>query len=620
MPALICSTLSKMSSHFKRLRVDPDLFDDSNPSLEDKESINQLDSLPKEIIQEICMLLSLRDKMSLRLVNRQLYTICSDPHLWRNVFIDDPYHKMNAPFIKSILKTCQPHVQLLSLRGQQSFSQHQSKILDCKSIHTLSLYGIEIANNELEKISTQLLHLQCLTIKNDLKDQEAFSHLSKIKKLVAYSDYELLFDKWALNNFLPQILIIVSRHSLIGRFPIPPIAHSAHFAVYERDRRPLNFDFYDVPKYSLQIGPNNLESVAVTANGKLHVTIRNMITPTSQPNDDDVCQQYAVFEDKDIAPGLPVYTSQCGINITVLGFSTVTISLESFRMIVKDSPNVLEVSFKGSYVTDGLDSYLVPVSKHCLKLRGLNMSKLKPSSGGSLKVDVVHFWCLLSKIKHLESLSVHPCCLLPTIIDPSSSSEQEDGSSVPPEVDLAAMDSVIEYVKSMSRLRGLHVINCNCHYKCSCHSSKGLFHHNLLPIISNLRSLIYLKVEFPFSSHNSKGLKEVLQNCKQLSFLCIENAKLTLPVNPALYSSLSHLSLGDSIQIDAQFINALAINSKKRLKHFVYNDDKISRGGVTLLVESCNFITLKLPYIDESSLVKEKFPHPDAGEFDSLHK
>uniref|UniRef100_A0A1X7VL54 Uncharacterized protein n=1 Tax=Amphimedon queenslandica TaxID=400682 RepID=A0A1X7VL54_AMPQE len=317
-----------------------------------------------------------------------------------------------------------------------------------------------------------------------------------------------------------------------------------------------------------------------------------MITPTSQPNDEDICQQYAVFEDKDIALGLPVYTSQCGVNITVLGFSSVTISLESFRLIVQDTPNVLEVSFKGSYVTDGLDSYLAPLSEHCLKLRGLNVSKLKPSTGDSLKVDVVHFWYLLSKMKCLESLSVHPCCLLPTVID-SLSSEQEDGSSDPPDVDLAAKDSMIEYVKSMSRLRGLDVIDCTFNHDCACNSSEGLVHEHLLSIISNLISLVYLKVEFPFSSykgiqeleemlkiefsfsptHNSKGLEEVLQNCQQLSFLCIDNAKLTLPADPALYSSLTHLFLiGNLMHLTPDFLAAVAINSKKCLKRFSYND------------------------------------------------
>uniref|UniRef100_A0A1X7V0Q0 F-box domain-containing protein n=1 Tax=Amphimedon queenslandica TaxID=400682 RepID=A0A1X7V0Q0_AMPQE len=66
---------------------------------EDEEYTNPFDSLPNEVIQEICMMLSLRDRMSLRLVNRRLYTICSDPFLWRNVVIDDAYHKTNAPLI-----------------------------------------------------------------------------------------------------------------------------------------------------------------------------------------------------------------------------------------------------------------------------------------------------------------------------------------------------------------------------------------------------------------------------------------------------------------------------------------------------------------------------------------
>ena len=622
--------LYKMSSLFKRLRAGPDLFDDEfdgdykesdhiNLSLErDKEYTNPFDSLPKELIQEICMLLSLRDKMSLRLVNRQLYTICSDPHLWRKVFIDDAYHMTNAPFIKLALKTCQPHVQSLSLRGQLPFSQYQSKILDCINLHTLNLYGIEITDNELEKISspTQLPHLQHLTIKNDLTDQAAFSHLSNLKKLVTYSNYgSHIFDRWVLNSCFPQILIIVSQHPLIGRFPTPPITHSAHFAVYARYHRPLNFDFYDVPKYSLQLGPNNSESVAVTANGELHIAMKNIITPTAPPKDDDVCQLYAVFEDKDIAPGLPVYTSQSGVNITVLGFASVTVSLESFHLIVKGTPNVLEVSFKGSYVSDDLSAYLVPLSEYCLKLRGLNMSRLKPSSGGSLKADVELFWCLLSKMKCLEFLSLHPCCLLPPVIDSPSSSEQEGGSSDLPDVDLAVKDSMIQYAKSMSRLRGLHVIDCYFHHNCMC--NKGLVHQHLLPIISNMTSLIYLKVEFPFSSHKSKGFEEVLRNCRQLSVLCIDNATLTLPADPALYSNLTHLSLGDSMRISPGFIAALAINSK--LKHFVYNDDKIQRSDVRKLVESCNLITLKLPYIDESSLIKEKFLHPNVGEFENLH-
>uniref|UniRef100_A0A1X7VDG2 F-box domain-containing protein n=1 Tax=Amphimedon queenslandica TaxID=400682 RepID=A0A1X7VDG2_AMPQE len=132
----------------KRLKLDISFLDDESdddfyhsespidqstanhlPLIEDEDYINPFDSLPNEVIQEICMFLSLRDKMSLRLVNRRLYMICSDPFLWRNVVIDDAYHKTNAPFIKSALQTCRPHVQSLSLRGLLPFSAYQQMIL-----------------------------------------------------------------------------------------------------------------------------------------------------------------------------------------------------------------------------------------------------------------------------------------------------------------------------------------------------------------------------------------------------------------------------------------------------------------------------------------------------------
>uniref|UniRef100_A0A1X7UPG0 F-box domain-containing protein n=1 Tax=Amphimedon queenslandica TaxID=400682 RepID=A0A1X7UPG0_AMPQE len=100
---------------------------------------NPFDSLSNEVIQEICMMLSIRDKMSFQLVNRRLYSICSDPYLWRNVFIDDA-HETNAPFFKSALQTCQPHVQSLSLTGQAPFSGYQKMIVSCQGIHTLNLY------------------------------------------------------------------------------------------------------------------------------------------------------------------------------------------------------------------------------------------------------------------------------------------------------------------------------------------------------------------------------------------------------------------------------------------------------------------------------------------------
>ena len=640
------------SQRYKRLKLDPELFDQQSqddyeeqeqnqivpvrqpfslddPAKEDRE-YSSLESLPREIIQEICMMLSLRDKMSFRLVSRKIYTIFSDPYLWTNVFIDDAYHKTNAPFVKSVLKTCQPHVQSLSLKGQLPFSYYQSKILNSKNIHMLNLYGFEISLSAVEKISSlsYLPHLQYLTLTLDKIGLfgTMFSCLSHLKKLViVQNSSEYFLKKWLENNCLPPVLIGVGSFKKYYFRDIPkphcPITHSAHFAIYQRYRRPLNFDFYDVPTYSLQLGPYNPETIAVTANGELMITLKDFVTPTTQPNSDDLSQQYAVFKDKEIAPGLPVYTSQYGVNVTVLQFASVTLSLESFRLIVKDTPNVLEVSFKEcTYLSDCMDAYLVPLSEHCLKLRGLDVY----TSGG---IDVEHFWYLLSKMQCLKLLSVSCCCLIPPITHSPSSQEGGRSSRVShlPDIDSTAKDNMINYIKSMSSLKGLCVRDCRFHDCTICKPSSvvHIVHQHLLQIISNLRSLINLRVSYTPSYQStplrSEGFEEVLQNCQQLSVLRIDDARLTLPVNPALYSNLTHLylGLGGISRITSDFVTALAVNSKKRLKHFVC-DMQIEENVFHELVESCYFITFKYlqhyPYIRKyHSLIKQKFPCSDTG-------
>ena len=282
-----------------------------------QEYTNPFDSLPNEVIQEICMMLSLRDKMSLQLVNRRLYTACSDPYLWRNVFIDDGNLNTNAPFIKSALESCHPHVQSLSLKGKQPFINYQQVIGTCKNIHTLNLHGFDISLNALKKILSDLPHLQCLSlpyIHTMIADiVEYFAIFSKLKKLVIVSrelslNPKKLLERWIFNNCLPKIFIIISTtgkkywSSNTHSDFLPNISspRSAYFALHTKFRRPLDFDFYDVPEYSLEIGPISSESVAVTANGKIMIRIKDMITPMN----DDVSQRYAVFKDEAVTPGL----------------------------------------------------------------------------------------------------------------------------------------------------------------------------------------------------------------------------------------------------------------------------------------------------------------------------
>uniref|UniRef100_A0A1X7VFE2 F-box domain-containing protein n=1 Tax=Amphimedon queenslandica TaxID=400682 RepID=A0A1X7VFE2_AMPQE len=543
--------------------------------------------------------------MSLRLVNRRLYMICSDPFLWRNVVIDDAY-KTNAPFIKSALQTCGPHVQSLSLRGLLRFSAYQQMILTCKNIHTLNLYGVQIYVDALEELHSDLHHLQFLSL--SYIDQFPFSSdrffiiFAKLKKVVLiYNAFEpkKLLEKWFLNNCLPQIFILVVSAHGKGYWSrnirhLPNITHSAYFAAYGNFRRPLDFDFYNVPEYSLEIGPNSSESVAVTANGNLMITMKDFITPTS----DGVRQRYAVFKDEAVTPGLSVYNSRYGANITVLGFSSVTVSLESFRMIVKETPNVLEVSLKGSIISDSLDAYMVPLSVHCLKLRGLDVSRFSTSSRDSINPYMEDFWNLLSKMKYLEHLSVKCCSFSPLN---SNSQHNRRSARVPTDRELVVKERVIGHIKRMTRLKSLYVIETIETEKLDYFISQ-----HLLSMISNLESLLYLEINISYTANiallNScninivQGLERILQKCQKLSYLVIDFAPvkaIRLPVDPALYGNLTHLSLGCQHGLmPVEFGSALAINSKKKLKHLLleHQYDSIEKNVLDKIREG-NFIT-----------------------------
>uniref|UniRef100_A0A1X7U915 F-box domain-containing protein n=1 Tax=Amphimedon queenslandica TaxID=400682 RepID=A0A1X7U915_AMPQE len=548
------------------------------------------------------MFLSLRDKMSLRLVNRRLYMICSDPYLWRNVVIDDAYHNTNAPFIKSALRTCRPHVQSLSLRGQLPFSAYQRMILSFDNIHTLNLYGFQISVNALEKIYSALHHLQFLSLAFPygfpFSREKYFAIFAKLKKVVLVYNYfkpVRFFKLWLLNNCLPQTFIVVSTYGKQywsrNIHHLPNVTHSAYFAAYRKFRRPLDFDFYDVPEYSLEIGPNRSESVAVTANGELMVTMRDMITPMNN----DVNQRYAVFEDKAVTPGLSVYNSQYGVNITVLRFSSVIVSLESFRMIVKETPNVLEVSLRGSIISDCLNAYMVPLSVHCLKLRGLDVSLFATSSRDSINFDVERFWNLLSKMKYLEYLSISCFSLSPL----NSNSRQHDGRSagVLTDRELAVKESVIGHIKRMTRLKGLHIFET-----IRTEELDYFISQHLLSMISNLESLLYLEINISYATatlklYNIEGLESILRKCQKLSILIIRCSlvkAIELPVDPALYGNLTHLYMDCQCKpINLAFGDALCINSKKKLKHLLLRHHaRLAEDFLDKMIKESDFITL----------------------------
>uniref|UniRef100_A0A1X7UQE0 F-box domain-containing protein n=1 Tax=Amphimedon queenslandica TaxID=400682 RepID=A0A1X7UQE0_AMPQE len=321
--------------------------------------------------------------------------------------------------------------------------------------------------------------------------------------------------------------------------------------------------------------------------------MKDVITPMN-----DVSQRYAVFKDEAVIPGLSVYTSQYGVNITILNFFSVIVSLESFRTIVKETPNVLEVSLKESIISDSLDAYMVPLSVHCLKLRGLDVSHFSPGSRDSIKFDVEHFWNLLSRMKRLKYLFVNCWYLSPLT---STSQAGKRPSRVLTDRELAVKKSVINHIKRMTKLKSLHVVNF-----CNVTEELDFFIcEHLLSIISNLESLFYLRITILYTTDATfklvrknlaayklisiEGLESILQKCQKLSILvinCLATKGIKLPEDPALYANLTHFWLRcKHTELTLAFGSALVINSKKQLKHLVLSRvtkkdvlDKIKEG------------------------------------------
>uniref|UniRef100_A0A1X7UXZ8 Uncharacterized protein n=1 Tax=Amphimedon queenslandica TaxID=400682 RepID=A0A1X7UXZ8_AMPQE len=152
-------------------------------------------------------------------------------------------------------------------------------------------------------------------------------------------------------------------------------------------------------------------------------------------------------------------------------------------MIVKETPNMLEVSLKESIVSDCLDAYMVPLTVHCLKLRGLDVSCFS-SSRDSDKFDMEHFWNLLSRMKYLKYLSVNCCSLSPLTLN---SQGGKHSARVLVDREVAAMKSVIDHIKRMTRLKGLYVIDS--HETTRSKELKHLISLHLFSINSNLVSL-----------------------------------------------------------------------------------------------------------------------------------
>ena len=245
-----------MSSHVVKRRK----IDTSSPVVD-----HVINVLPPEVVLLICAHLSVEDKLSLRCVNKRMYSLLSSSLFWKEAVMDR-YKRNNPLLVRTLLQLCSGSDSVLRYLQLPYYTSRSniSYVGGCKNLERLSWGGgvgfTAIGIWKLlfsDKGVCNFPHLTHLELNMKQKISFPFEHASNIPSLqhiVINDDGRCIhdaFSNWITNKCIPPLVTFVTRN-ILGRIlhddPLPP---SACFSVFKRHKRPLNLPFYGVPVYNL---------------------------------------------------------------------------------------------------------------------------------------------------------------------------------------------------------------------------------------------------------------------------------------------------------------------------------------------------------------------------------
>ena len=513
------------------------------------ESNSLFNSLPLEIIFNICRFLDNRDKMSLRLISKSFYAALSDPSLWKEVIVT-PNQCRNEKYVKNILKISQSRVHTLQLHGQIPFSsKYVHNVTSCNALRRLSLCGFIITDLAMTKIQTALPNLTHFEgqFKSFEKHLTKFSSLQYLvlhlnSKFTYPNDF---FTIWENYNFRPPYVALVMDKSLVHLFQISEckfslqctVDHHAIASVYcLLKSRPTFIPFYQQPLYNYDSGISHLVTKVDCYDSPL-IYIQQVVSPRLFECNTYICGSLKSSSNDNIPP---VLYSEHGVNVTCLDFNNHRLpGIRFLEVLFSQTPNLVELNFSstrfidfdGKLVSINEVLYLLPI--FCKRLQGLNIVH------SSYVPDKEDLWNLLANISSLKYLATTPCAFLPHVKSSVIKDRSSKRISHVPVADYVIMSDQLKSMKQLTALQIQHMTSC-----AECESP--LIQQSMLPMISNLACLLYLKLHIP-KCFNRCSLGEVLHSCKVLEELCVitegHSTTLVLPEDIGIYSKLKHLTI-----------------------------------------------------------------------------
>ena len=176
-------------------------------------------SLPPEVMVLICRYLTVKDKLCLRLVNKQAYSLLSDHVFWREIRLHEErlHHKS---FVKLIFKICPESLKHLELPETIYCNNENIKKLSskCKNIEKLSWPSSQVGDLSV-LLSTSLTHLHlninmsCFGPLDSLSKNSLPCSIYENLRLLVISEYCHINIDWLETNYKPPLIAVVNATS-----------------------------------------------------------------------------------------------------------------------------------------------------------------------------------------------------------------------------------------------------------------------------------------------------------------------------------------------------------------------------------------------------------------------
>ena len=493
-------------------------------------------SLPPEVMVLICRYLTVKDKLCLRLVNKQAYSLLSDHVFWREIRLHEErlYHKS---FVKLIFKICPESLKHLELPETIYCNNENIKKLSskCKNIEKLSWPSSRVGNLSVLP-STSLTHLHLnMSCFGPLGGTNSLPcSIYENLKLLVISEYCHINIDWFATNYKPPLIAVVNATSTFKNVNVitkstDTVPASGCVSIYAR-KKPSVLPFYEKPHSNFSIG--SFSKIYAKVEGPdtypllvLDTAVNPDIFHPSSTYMFGTCTKHVPSSLSDTLPPTVPYATVCVEQLHCFNFPKHHFQYNFLETVLSRTPHLLQLNMSQCVLPPGMPlcDFLSILPSSCPHLKGLNIEGINHSINCNRK----YLWHILSQIKCLEYLVIDESLLV----------------ALRTEMDKVVIDTtpVQASISEMTSLRALQVKSASSLSMSNAIKNSKL---GIAPALACFKTLQYL---YMYACELKPEMLEcVLENVPSLHTLCIESFRVSLPNRPELFAKLDNLAITTS--------------------------------------------------------------------------